>query len=53
MDPETGVLSAAVGGQGYDWKVQLTLLEDGTLLAVGSAFGIEIIRMIYYRLGAE
>ena len=50
VDPETGVLSATFDVQGYEATIQLTLLEDGSMLVTGTVFDMELMRSIYYRL---
>ena len=49
VDPETGVLTATFDVQGYTATIEVTLLEDGTILLTASVFGIELVRSIYIR----
>ncbi len=51
VDPETGALSAGFDVQGFEATIQLTLLEDGSMLVTGSIYDMELMRSIYYRLG--
>ena len=50
VDPETGALSAGFDVQGFEATIQLTLLEDGSMLVTGTVFDMELMRSIYYRL---
>ena len=56
LDPETGVLSASfvveLSGQTYETTMEMTLLEDGTMLVTASVFGYEVVRAIYIRFPA-
>ena len=47
VDPETGILTAAFDVSGYTATIELTLLEDGTVLLTASVLGIEMVRSIY------
>ena len=49
VDPETGVLTASFDVQGYTAVIELTLLEDGTVLLTASVLGMELVRSIYIR----
>ena len=52
VDPETGILTASRQEEGDTETAEMTLLEDGTLLKVVFAYGIEQNRIIYVRLAA-
>lgn len=53
VDPETGVLTASYEvAEGYAATIELTLLEDGTMLMTASFMGMELARSIYTRLAA-
>ncbi len=53
LDPETGILGAALDAQGKEAEVHFTLLEDGTMLVTGHVDELEVMRSIYCRLTAE
>ena len=52
VDPETGVLTASFTVEGITATMELTLLEDGTVLLTASYMGVELARTIYARLAA-
>ena len=52
VDPETGVLTASFTVEGITATMELTLLEDGTMLMTASFMGVELARTIYARLAA-
>ena len=52
VDPETGALTASFTVEGYAATIELTLLEDGTMLMTASFMGVELARSIYTRLEA-
>ena len=49
LDAETGALTSTFDVQGYTAAMEMTLLEDGTMLVTASVFGIELVRSIYIR----
>lgn len=52
VDPETGILTATYDVSGYTATIELTLLEDGTMLLTASVLGIEMVRSIYIPFAA-
>ena len=52
VDPETGILTAAFDVSGYTATIELTLLEDGTVLLTATVLDIEMVRSIYIPFAA-
>ena len=52
VDPETGILIATYDVSGYTATIELTLLEDGTVLLTATVLDMEMVRSIYIPLAA-
>ena len=52
VDPETGILTATYDVSGYTATIELTLLEDGTVLLTATVLDMEMVRSIYIPLAA-